>query len=387
MRISKLNRAILYTLILLLPTSCHWFSPKEETVERSLLIYTVITSNLSSSIKENIQDIKKSPHVPKDFDLRKESGDVLLILEHYEGDVPRLKRLSMDKYGVVNEEILMEYEGRSSIETELLHEILVYVDSIFPAQESGILFSSHGSGWTPVDYYRNPVVKSFGQMDRKEMDIMELASALPRKYSYIMFDACLMAGIEVAYELKDKAEYLVLSPTEIMAAGFPLGDVIEQAFYSEAPLQERVSSVARSYYDYYNVAGTGGGTICVVRTDNLPQVAAAAKAIFAKDRERIKTLNMKNLQRYYRGDRHWFYDLGHFMENLSSDKGLYDSFCAAMNGAVVAKYATEKFLSIDIRNFSGLSIYVPNPSNEYLDNYYMGYAWNRDVGMIQQVIK
>ena len=59
MRISKLKRAILYTLILLLPTSCHWFSPKEETVRRSMLIYTVITSNLSSSIKENIQDVKK----------------------------------------------------------------------------------------------------------------------------------------------------------------------------------------------------------------------------------------------------------------------------------------------------------------------------------------
>lgn len=383
MRISKLKRAILYTLILLLPTSCHWFSPKEETVRRSMLIYTVITSNLSSSIKENIQDVKKSPYVPRDFNLKKESGDVLLILEHYEGDIPRLKRLSMDKYGVVNEEILMEYQGRSSIETELLHEVLVYIDSVFPAQESGILFSSHGSGWTPVDYYRNPVVRSFGQMDREEMDIMELASALPRKYSYIMFDACLMAGIEVAYELKDKGEYLVLSPTEIMAAGFPLGDVMEQIFYSAATLQERVSSIARSYYDYYNAPGTGGGTICVVRTEHLSQVAAQAKAIFDQDRDRIKTLNMRSLQRYYRGDKHWFYDFGHFMEMLSSDKGMYDSFSAAMNGAVVAKYATDKFLSIDIRNFSGLSIYVPNPSNGYLDNYYKGYAWNRDVGMIQ----
>ena len=92
---------------------------------------------------------------------------------------------------------------------------------------------------------------------------------------------------------------------------------------------------------------------------------------------------MRSLQRYYRGDKHWFYDFGHFMEMLSSDKGMYDSFSAAMNGAVVAKYATDKFLSIDIRNFSGLSIYVPNPSNGYLDNYYKGYAWNRDVGMIQ----
>ena len=40
-------------------------------------------------------------------------------------------------------------------------------------------------------------------------------------FDYILFDACLMSQVEVAYELRDTADYLILSPAEVMSAGFP----------------------------------------------------------------------------------------------------------------------------------------------------------------------
>jgi hypothetical protein len=139
-----------------------------------------VTSNLNSSINSNINDVKNSPFVPEFFDINKEKGSVLLVLEHREKDIPRLKRFYRDEFGQVQEEILQEYEGRSSIEPEFLHEVLIYANSLFPAEESGILFSSHGTGWIPDGYYANPTqVKSFGQIDKKEMDIVELADAIP----------------------------------------------------------------------------------------------------------------------------------------------------------------------------------------------------------------
>ena len=38
---------------------------------------------------------------------------------------------------------------------------------------------------------------------------------------YILFDDCYMSSIEVAYELKDVADYLIASTCEVMAYGMP----------------------------------------------------------------------------------------------------------------------------------------------------------------------
>lgn len=385
MGITRLSKAVLYTVIFFLFTSCNWFVKKGGEVNRSLLMYMAVTSNLSTSINVNLSDVKNSPFVPEYFDIKKGSGDVLLVMEHREKDIPRLKRFYRNEFGEVVEEILQEYEGRSSIEPELLHEVLVYANTIFPAKESGILFSSHGTGWIPDGYYANPsAVKSFGQIDKKEMDVKEMAAAIPNKYSYIIMDACLMGSVEVAYEMKDKGEYMLLSPTEIMAAGFPYGDVIEQVFYAEGDVQSRLSSVALSYYEYYTDANSGGGTISLIKSSELAGLADAVRNIISADGDKIATLNMSKLQPYFRGSvRHWFYDLTDFMENISSDPDRLARYHAAIGKAVVVKYATDKFLSIPIRTYSGLSTYIPNPTNSYLDAYYRTMAWNGAVQMLK----
>lgn len=403
MHANKLYKAILYTLILLLPTSCHWFSKKDGEIGKSLLMYMAVTSNLSGSISMNMEDVENSPFVPEYFEYPKESGDILLLLEHKEKSIPKLKRLYRDEFGEIQEEILQEYDGESSIDPEFMQEVLSYANNIFPAKERGIIFSSHGTGWTPEGYYKNPtkdgitpasalreedpyahLVKSFGQIDGQEMDMVQMAASIPSGYSYIIFDACLMGGIEVAYELKDKAAYTLLSPTEIMAAGFPYGDLMEQVFYSEGSLENRLSALAKCYYDYYSDPDTGGGTITLVRSDKLPAVASAVKSILSKDRSSINNLNMNSLQGYFRGSiRHWFYDMTDFMESISSDPAMLDAYKKAMDEAIVVKYATDKFLSIAINTYCGLSMYVPKPANPFLDEYYKKYSWNSAVNLVK----
>ena len=88
MHANKLYKAILYTLILLLPTSCHWFSKKDGEIGKSLLMYMAVTSNLSGSISMNMEDVENSPFVPEYFEYPKESGDILLLLEHKEKSIP-----------------------------------------------------------------------------------------------------------------------------------------------------------------------------------------------------------------------------------------------------------------------------------------------------------
>ena len=52
-----------------------------------------------------------------------------------------------------------------------------------------------------------------------ETDIREIADLLPFKLDYIIFDACFMGGVEVAYQFKDKCRYMCFSQTEILSDG------------------------------------------------------------------------------------------------------------------------------------------------------------------------
>ena len=60
----------------------------------------------------------------------------------------------------------------------------------------------------------------------EEIEIKDLANAIPYKLDYILFDACLMATVEVAWELRNVCDYLAVSPCEIPAAGFDFRNLV-----------------------------------------------------------------------------------------------------------------------------------------------------------------
>ncbi|MBR4805376.1 MAG: hypothetical protein IK042_02615, partial [Bacteroidales bacterium] len=89
------------------------------------------------------------------------------------------------------------------------------------------------------------------------------------------------------------------------------------------------------------------------------------------------------IQRYFRYDRHWFWDLNDYLVNLCG-AGETAAFTAALEKAVTAKYTTGQIIDlvIDPAKFSGLGTYIPKPANTTLDTYYLKYDWNTAVEMI-----
>ena len=61
----------------------------------------------------------------------------------------------------------------------------------------------------------------------------------------------------------------------------------------------------------------------------------------------------------------------------------YRDFISALDQAVIYKDATDAFLSITIKNYSGLSIYIPRPEYTVLNNYYKTLQWNQATGLVQ----
>ena len=369
---------ILIPALLLAALACDPVSldpPQFQKQQKSLLVYMVANNNLSSYSTNNISSMMAG-YLPTE--------DNLLVYVHSTSGNPLLLRLYKDESGAAAKDTVYRFPQRNSADPKSLTSALKVCKTMYPADEYGLILWSHGSGWLPTEYYGK--TRSFGQDGAKEMDIIELAKALPYKLNYLVFDACLMGGIEVVYELKDSVDYVISSPTEILSNGFPYEKIMEHVFKSSTNLEE----LAKEYYNHYNSdsGSSRSATVSVVKTSELEKVAQKAKEIFSQYGHNgnfsHKLVDTTAIQKYYRGDKHWFYDLGGLMEQLAADDA--PEFKEALEEAVIYKAATPSFLGIQINKnkFSGLSTYIPSPkADAVLLEYYQKLRWNKDTEYIK----
>lgn len=369
---------VIAALLLLMPAlnSCEEVQGEMEefmTKEKTLLVYMIANNDLSGNAVNNFADMQKG-YIPGN-----EEGN-LVVYYHIPNQNPLLLNIIQGSDGKAQIDTAYKFPARNSATKASLESALKVTATLFPAKETGLMLWSHATGWLPEGYYANPAVRSFGNDSGVEMDLKELKEALPYKLSFIIFDACLMGGIEVAYELKDSTDHIIFSPAEILAAGFPYSKIMGHIFESPTDLQ----AVAEEYYNFYqNQSSNNYATISLIKTSELESVAEISKAIFAGNREKIQSVDVNTLQRYFRNNKHWFYDFRDFIGRIA-EPGQMEEFDAALDKAVLYKAATDYFMDLPIRKYSGMSIYVPVPENETLYTYYRTLEWNKACGMIEE---
>ncbi len=380
----SLVRLLVIAVVLPLLYSC-CKSDTPHTYDKVIILYMAANNNLDSYARENISSLKTG-YIPS-----KDSKEALILFKHLEGEAPELLNIYKDNNGAVKSELVKNYSGFNSASAETLENVLITVKDNFNSSEYGLILWSHSTGWLPKGYFDShptglaffedpfaAIVKSFAYDNGEEMEINDLASALPYKFSFIIFDACFNGGVETIYELKDKADYIVASPTEILATGFPYSTIMEPLF-----LNSDLETVCDQYYNYYTVeTGYYAATVSIYKTSQLDALAQICNTIYTNNREKISKLNMTLVQPYFRLDKHWFYDLEDFIRQISSPNELIQ-FRAALSNVVIAKWYTDYFLTIAISRYSGISTYVSNPSDSELDTFYKKLKWNIASGMVQ----
>ncbi len=346
--------------------------------EKTVLVYMVGNNNLSGTAETNLIDMKRG-FIPE------ENEGNIVAYYHIQNQDPLLLNIYKDETGQVAVDTAYRFPPRNSATATSLKNAMQVTQTMFPANEYGLILWSHGTGWLPEGHYSK--TKSFGSeydnttSSYKEINIQDLVKAMAYKTSYVIFDACLMGGIETAYEFKDSTDYLLFSPAEILEQGFPYAKIMQHLFSNPTDLE----SVAKEFYHYYNsqVGQMKSATVSLVKTSELENVAAAAKTIFDEHREKIATLDMGNIQRYFRRNKHWFYDIEDFMNQLGTPEQAA-TFKEALEKAVIYKAATPYFIDIHITKYSGISTYVPNPADEELDPFYQTLKWNKACNMIPE---
>ncbi|MBI4882139.1 MAG: helix-hairpin-helix domain-containing protein, partial [Planctomycetes bacterium] len=129
----------------------------------------------------------------------------------------------------------------------------------YPADHYALVIWDHGAGWTGVSYDDNT---------RHGLDLPDVRTALEgitaalapdgkQRIDILDFDACLMATLEVAYELKDTVDFLLASQESEPGDGMPYDDYLEWLVtYPEAPPVSFAKAMVDRYVRSYAPRGS-----------------------------------------------------------------------------------------------------------------------------------
>ena len=367
---------------LLLAASC---SPEDnpKTPQRVVLIYMAGDNSLSAESYSNITALKMG-FTP--------ANGRILVYQDARDAAPRLFTLEKEGTTVV-EKPIEEYAEENSADPAVLNRVLLRVKDLYPAEDYGLILWSHATGWLPKGVYNvavksrsalmgtdYPKVKTFGEDGGYEMELGNLAAAIPYRLSFILFDACLMGGIEMAYALKDATDYIIAAPTEVLASGFPYEQIMQPLFLP----QPNLTAVCDAFYNVYNeMSGLyRSATVSLYATAGLPELANTLRPVFAAHREVLASFNPSGVQKYDRLTNTLFYDLDDFVKQLASPSE-YTLFKTALDKVVVYKRATPNFIEIPIDRYGGISTYIPRALPAVLNESYKNTAWNKAVVLVE----
>lgn len=357
--------------------------------EHTAIIYMLANNDLYRYAVENINKIEST------WDDSYNGNCIILIEPINSNNKILMIQIKRDNdLNKISSPTIKTYQEIDPLQPENMKYLLNEVVQKYPSQKYSLILWSHGTGWVPsntilrsqLKSYSNIPVKSFGQSNGKQMNITDLANGIPdNRFNTIIFDACYMASIEVLYELRNKANYIISSPAEILAQGFPY-DITMPILIKEENPEIRV---AQAYYDYYNTQSDidyRSATISVVNTAELEGLASETKKIILSNALVTPVYdNISQIQTFDRYNTHLFYDLKQTMGELcveDSIKPLFNDFNTQLAKTVLYSAHTESFLNIfKIKSSCGITSYIPQSSNQSgMKNYYKKLSWYVDSG-------
>lgn len=398
---------------------------------RVVLMYQAGYNSLSDCLRDDLNDVING-WLPNGG----MKDNVLLVYTHQPArdgqynvkTTPYLLRLSAGAGGNARIDTLVTYPKSSiSSSAEQLNKVLTYVVDNFPAKSYGMTFASHSTGYLPAGFYGRsdsyvykqkragamgsrpsqpgpvpyyepyqdpslPRVRSIGQDQQGttggyvsyEIDIRDFAEAIPVKLDFILFDACLMGGAEVAYELREKCHRLGFSQAEVLAEGLDYTRITPHLLGgSEADLE----SICNDYFIHYDSQTdpfSRSATISLIDCSRLEPLAQTCREIFSNNRNGLASITPYRVQRYYRSGHHWFYDLESIIMNAGASDDEMAALHEALDNCVLYKGHTPEFMcEFEIKTFSGFSMYLPCNGNKELDKYYKTLKWNQATGLVE----
>lgn len=393
------------------------FSDSNERFDKVFILYSLGFNNLSYDLNVNIDSLCAGD-IPGKW-----SKDAIVVFSHSlrkggtygSPSKPVVFRIYKENGKVVRDTAGFFHAGVESATTEVLATSLQYIREQYPSKSYSMLLSSHATGWIYPNYSFSspsimtlssgkkaqypewPETKSVGAsyslkntyIVSTEMDLKEFANAIPMHLDCLIFDACLMGGIESAYELKDVCNRILFSPTEVLTKGFSYSPMAAHIFSGSSP---DLKAIGEDYYNYYMSQTTGNvrsATVTEVDTKGLDGLAKTYAHIRENHSQAFKLMSRNNVQRYFYaspGDSRYkpfYYDLRDAAREFGATTDELAELDEALSKCVTYHAETPKFFDVELKRCCGLSMYLPNPTWDDLNSYYKTLSWNSIVGLVE----
>ena len=224
----------------------------QESKDWAVLVYLEGQDGLAYSSRQALQQMQAS------------TGSSLHVAVHHDHQptwkeklLPGMGPAFQRRYHVQSEQLSTVGEGGQS-----LGEFLGWGMKNFPAKHYAVVVKRHGLGFLDAKQLR------------KELEAAEKESG--KKPDLLALDSCLMQQAEVAYELRERAQVMVGSPSNVPAAAFPYGRVLSWLNQNSGQLD--TENLGRLVVEGHRLAG--GSTIeSAARLDQMQNLAASVKAL------------------------------------------------------------------------------------------------------------
>lgn len=190
------------------------------------------------------------------------------------------------------------------------------------------------------------------------------------------------------YELRHAADYLILSPAEVISTGFPYFNITKDLLATNNARQN-VIDIARGFIDYYkNEASYHWATIAVVKLDELQALTDITFSIMKQYQGNISKFDLSKLNsfqnNYGYGRRpldYSSYDFRAFIRELA-DGNLPITFEEQLDRMIIYKdYVNlNPLVNIDVETYSGIGCYIPHDGYDNWNNYFKNLSWYTAAG-------
>ena len=381
-------------------------SPLNKT-PRTLILYMAGDNSLSFLLKPNGEsgDFAEMLAGAAKLDVSLLTTNNVLVFadKSDENLLPTIWRLEKSSDGkAILEEVKKFDDDVLSTDPAVIKEVIAFATTHYPANSYGFVYWSHGDGWQYIGIdQQNGTLKGGARGKTTISGLAEALSSLGKKFDFVMFDACYMLSIEVAYELRNCTKYIIASPTETPGPGAPY-DTMLAVMLADDNVPE---AMGHAFFDYYNQryegdnnsipsndSWHGGVTIGVVDCGVLDALAKSTadglKGVTDVDnvllREAVFPYDRRNFV-----DRHYNFDMVDLMKALMKEN-VYAMWSNVYQHALVVWHTTPKYYSSASRWFSmetahGLTHYIPktNDISDDMDIAYRATSWYKDAGLSQ----
>lgn len=390
---------------MMLAVSCHDEDepdPVEEELRYTIIFYMAAENSLSQFVARDSAEIANAAAMLPD--------DVRLVLFM---DDHKSSRLSVRSKGQPLTQVKTYEENVCATDSASMLNVLRDIVLTYPSRHYGLVCWSHATGWLFNDVSNTssaasaPAVpvcrrdvkrRSFG-IDNglrqpfydkgKTLNIPTLAGLLAQlpHFDYVMFDACFMQCVEVAYELRNVCDWVIGSPAEIPGDGAPY-ELVLPTLHAEPFQAEAVIDAYHRYYDsgegYYSYHGV---ELSAIATAGMEQLAAATRQCVQHIWGGRKEADTDDVQTYITSSSYpFFYDMESLLyKNLPEED--FERWREALAAAVPYVRLSDRWTTAyswktnyiyrltDPAHCTAVSLYAPIEAKEN--------TWNKDYRQLQ----